>query len=73
LTATDLTAGNLVVNGAGRFTNGIIGDLTGNVTGNLTGTASSVTTTADTSNSLYLVGVTSGATSTLKHDTGVTM
>jgi hypothetical protein len=31
------TIGNLLVNGAGRFANGIIGDLTGNVTGNLTG------------------------------------
>ena len=30
LQVTDLTAGNLVVTGVGRFTNGIYGDLTGN-------------------------------------------
>lgn len=30
LQVTDLTAGNLVVTGAGRFTNGLYGDLTGN-------------------------------------------
>lgn len=33
LSVTDLQAGNLVVTGAGRFTNGLYGDLTGNVTG----------------------------------------
>ena len=40
--------------------------------GALTGTASNATTTADT-NALYPVGVTSGATTTLKRDTSITM
>ena len=31
------SVGNLVVSGAGRFTNGLYGDLTGDVTGNVTG------------------------------------
>lgn len=35
--------------------------------------ANTVTTTADTSNTLYLVGVTSSATTTLKRNTGITM
>ena len=42
-------------------------------TGNTTGTASLVTTTADTTNTLYLLGVTSGATTTVKRNTGITM
>lgn len=37
------------------------------------GTASNATTTADTSNTLYPVGVTSSATTTLKRDTSITM
>ena len=40
-------------------------------TGNNTGTATLATTTADTSNTLYVVGVTSSATTTLKRDTNV--
>lgn len=35
------------------------------------GAATNATTTADTTNALYVVGVASGATSTLKHDTGI--
>ena len=37
-----------------------------------TGTATNVTTTADTTNTMYLVGVKSGATTTLLHDTKIT-
>ena len=33
LIADEITSGNLIVNGVGRFTNGIYGDLTGNVVG----------------------------------------
>lgn len=40
-------------------------------TGNNTGTAALATTTADTSNTLYVVGVTNSATTTLKRDTSV--
>lgn len=42
-------------------------------TGNNTGTATLATTTADTSNTLYVVGVTSNATTTLKRDTSVSV
>lgn len=42
LQVTDLTAGNLVVTGAARFTNGIYGNLTGGVTGDVSGTSSGV-------------------------------
>lgn len=42
LQVTDLQAGNLIVTGAGRFTNGLYGDLIGNVTGNVSGTSSGV-------------------------------
>jgi len=41
--------------------------------GSITGTATYATTTADTTNALYPVGVTSGATTTLKRDTSITM
>lgn len=40
-TADEATVGNLIVNGAGRFTNGLYGNLTGDVVGDLTGTATS--------------------------------
>ena len=40
LSVVDLTSGSLVVNGVGRFTNGIYGNLTGNVTGNVVGNVS---------------------------------
>lgn len=42
-------------------------------TGNNSGTSSSATTTEDTTNTLYVVGVTSNATTTLKRDTSVTV
>jgi len=42
-------------------------------TGNTTGTATYATTTEDTTNALYPVGVTSGATTALKRDTSITM
>ena len=38
----ELTAGNLIVTGEGRFTNGLYGDLTGDVVGNVSGSAGSV-------------------------------
>ena len=44
-----------------------------NTSGTWSGTASKATTAADTSSTLYIVGVASGATSTLKHDTSVTV
>jgi hypothetical protein len=44
-----------------------------NTSGTWSGTASKATTAADTSSTLYVVGVASGATSTLKHDTSVTV
>lgn len=42
LYVTDLNAGNVMVTGAGRFTNGIYGDLTGDVTGNVSGSSTKV-------------------------------
>ena len=47
---------------------------TGTLTATIfSGTASNVTTTADTTDTLYLVGVVSGATTALKHDTSITI
>ena len=46
LSVTNLTAGDLVVNGAARFTNGLYGDLTGNVSGNAS-TASKLNSNRD--------------------------
>lgn len=57
---------------ASDITSGTLGTANGG-TGNSTGTAPLATTTADTSNALYPVGVTSGATTTLKRDTSITM
>ena len=56
--ADSITAGNLIVNGAGRFTNGLYGDLTGNVTGSITGNAS----TADKVNHNLVIKLASGTT-----------
>ena len=47
---TDANVGNLVVTGAGRFTNGLYGNLTGDVTGNLVGTATYATIVKDSGN-----------------------
>lgn len=51
INVTDLNAGNLIVTGAGRFTNGLYGDLignvTGNVVGNITGTSTGVLDSGD--------------------------
>ena len=44
INVTDLNAGNLIVTGAGRFTNGLYGDLTGNVTGNVVGNITGTST-----------------------------
>lgn len=57
---------------ASDITSGTLGTANGG-TGNSTGTAPLATTAADTSNALYPVGVTSGATTTLKRDTSVTI
>ena len=58
LYADSATFGNLIVNGAGRFTNGIYGDLTGNVTGSITGNAA----TADKVNHNLVIKLASGTT-----------
>lgn len=46
LYADSITAGSLVVTGAARFTNGLLGNLTGNVTGNVTGNLTGTATNA---------------------------
>ena len=56
--ADSITVGNLIVNGAGRFTNGLYGDLTGNVTGSITGNAA----TADKVNHNLVIKLASGTT-----------
>ena len=43
------------------------------ILGSIYGTVSNVTTTADTTNSLYLTGVTGSATTTLKRNTSISM
>ena len=43
------------------------------ILGSIYGTVSNVTTTADTTNSLYLTGLTSSATTTLKRNTSISM
>ena len=58
LYADGATFGNLIVNGVGRFTNGIYGDLIGNVTGNITGNAA----TADKVNHNLIIKLASGTT-----------
>lgn len=56
--ADSITAGNLIVNGTGRFTNGLYGDLTGNVTGSITGNAA----TADKVNKDLKIQLNGGTT-----------
>ena len=60
LQVTDLTAGNLIVNGSGRFVNGVIGD----VTGNLTGQASDVAGAANSTNTATHVWFSNNTTET---------
>ena len=65
LYADSATFGNLIVNGVGRFTNGIYGDLigsvTGNITGSLTGNATTATTATKVGNNL-IIKLNSGTT-----------
>lgn len=44
INVTDLNAGNIIVTGGARFTNGLYGDLTGNVTGNVVGNITGTST-----------------------------
>lgn len=50
-----------------------IDQIYGYLNGNISGNAATTTTTADTTNALYPVGVTSGATTTLKRDTDIAL
>lgn len=47
--------------------------ITGTVNTSISGNAATVTTTADTTNTLYPIGVTSAATTTLKRNTSISM
>ena len=49
----------------------IYGDVNGNVNGDVTGTASKIATGEDTANDLNPLGVTSGATTTVKRNTTI--
>lgn len=70
--ADSITAGNLIVTGVGRFTNGIYGDLTGNVTGNVSGTAGAVAWANVTGkpNIVNTVTTTAGAHTAISSKTG---
>ena len=77
-----VTTGDQTFAGTKTFTSNIVGNVTGNVSGSsgsCTGNSATATisttstTTEDTTNELILVGVTSGATTTLKRDTNVTV
>ena len=77
LVAADISSGTFSADripslNASKIGSGTLGVARGG-TGNTTGTATYATTTADTDNALYLVGVTSGATTTLKRDTAFTV
>ena len=69
LSVTDLTAGSLVVNGAARFVNGAIGDLTGNAsTATTLATARTIQTNLASTSSASFNGsanITPGVTGTL--------
>lgn len=69
------TATNTWIAQISQGTDGKITATTGslNTSGTWSGTASKATTTANTSDSIYPVGVKSGATTTLLHDTSITM
>lgn len=69
------TATNTWIAQISQGTDGKITATTGslNTSGTWSGTASKATTTANTTDALYLVGVKSGATSTLLHDTSITV
>lgn len=69
------TATNTWIAQVSQGTDGKITATTGslNTSGTWSGTASKATTTANTSDSIYPVGVKSGATTTLLHDTSITM
>lgn len=77
VTASNGTAG--ANNRPVYLTNGVLTAMTGALpttyggTGNTTGTATFASTAADTTNTLYLLGVTSSATTALKRNTGVSM
>lgn len=77
VTASNGTAG--ADNRPVYLTDGVLTAMTGALpttyggTGNTTGTAAFATTAADTTNTLYLLGVTSSATTALKRNTGVSM
>jgi len=79
ITQSTVDSGNTTTNKwVARIQQNANGDITATMgtldtSGTWSGTATKVTTTADTSNSLYLVGVTSDATTTLKRDTGITI
>lgn len=69
------TATNTWIAQVSQGTDGKITATTGSLdtSGTWSGTASKATTTANTTDSIYPVGVKSGATTTLLHDTSITM
>ena len=84
ITTADLsvTDANASTNATTTFVQAVTQNAQGQITvtkasldtsGTWSGTATKATTTENTSDSLYLVGVKSGATSTLLHDTGITI
>lgn len=74
-TYSKTTSGNTFISSISQGTDGkVTADSRElDTSGTWSGTATSATTTADTSNTLYVVGVTSSATTTLKRDTSVTV
>lgn len=72
---SETTSGNTFISSISQGTDGkITADSRAlDTSGTWSGTATKATTTADTSNTLYVVGVTSSATTTLKRNTSVTV
>lgn len=72
---SETTSGNTFISSISQGTDGkITADSRAlDTSGTWSGTASKATTAADTSSTLYIVGVASGAITTLKHDTSVTV